>query len=136
VRLGHLSDPAMRYPGDIWHYARVRMVVAARANGLDAIDGPFPDYRDAEAYRREASHGSTLGCVGKWAIHPDQVPIANEVFAPTEKEIALARRMLDAYNAAQLGGAGAGSASGVLVDAATVRIFQAVLQRADLMRGS
>ena len=136
VRMGHLSDSALRYPGDIWHYARVRMVVAARANGLDAIDGPFPDYRDADAYRREATHGSTLGCVGKWAIHPDQVPIANEVFAPTEKEIALAKRMVDAYNAAQSGGAGAGSASGVLVDAATVRIFQAVLDRQALVQGS
>ena len=62
------------------------------------------------------------------------MPIANEVFAPTEKEIALAKRMVDAYNAAQRGGAGAGSASGVLVDAATVRIFQAVLERAELTR--
>jgi citrate lyase subunit beta/citryl-CoA lyase len=109
------------------------MVVAARSNGLDAIDGPFPDYRDGDAYRREATQGATLGCVGKWAIHPDQVPIANEVFAPTEKEIALARRMVEAYEAAQTGGAGAGSASGVLVDAATVRIFQAVLERAKLV---
>ena len=133
VRMGHVSDPALRYPGDIWHYARVRMVVAARANGLDAIDGPFPDYRDADAYRREATHGSTLGCVGKWAIHPDQVSLANEVFAPTEKEIALAKRMVDAYNTPQSGGAGAGSASGVLVDAATARIFQGVLDRQALV---
>jgi citrate lyase subunit beta/citryl-CoA lyase len=133
VRMGHVSDPALRYPGDIWHYARVRMVVAARANGLDAIDGPFPDYRDSDAYRREASQGATLGCVGKWAIHPDQVPIANEVFSPTEKEIALAKRMVEAYEAASSGGAGASSASGVLVDAASVRIFQAVLDRAGLV---
>lgn len=135
VRMGHVSDPALKYPGDIWHYARVRMIVAARSNGLDAIDGPFPDYRDPDGYRRDATLGSTLGCVGKWAIHPDQVPIANEVFAPTEKEIALARRMVGAYEAAQSGGAGAGSASGVLVDAATVRIFQAVLERAKLVQG-
>jgi len=133
VRMGHVSDPSLKYPGDIWHYARVRMVVAARSNGLDAIDGPFADYRDSDGYRREATHGSTLGCVGKWAIHPDQVPIANEVFAPTEKEIALAKRMVEAYEAAQSGGAGAGSAAGVLVDAATVRIFQAVLERAKLV---
>jgi len=136
VRMGHVSDPALRYPGDIWHYARVRMIVAARANGLDAIDGPFADYRDADGYRREATQGSTLGCVGKWAIHPDQVPIANEVFAPTEKEIALAQRMVEAYEAAQTGGAGAGSAAGVLVDAATVRIFEAVLARARLTTGA
>jgi len=133
VRMGHVSDPSLKYPGDIWHYARVRMVVAARSNRIDAIDGPFPDYRDGDSYRREATHGSTLGCVGKWAIHPDQVPIANEVFAPTEKEIGLAKRMVEAYEAAQSGGAGAGSAAGVLVDAATVRIFQAVLERAALV---
>src|SRR3989304_1395379 len=121
VRMGHVSDPALRYPGDIWHYARVRMIVAARANGLDAIDGPFPEYRDGDAYRREATNGSTLGCVGKWAIHPDQVPIANAVFAPTEKEIALAKRMVEAYEAAQSGGARAGRAPGVVVGAAPRR---------------
>jgi citrate lyase subunit beta/citryl-CoA lyase len=133
--MGHVSDPALRYPGDIWHYARVRMIVAARSNGLDAIDGPFPDYRDGEAYRREATQGSTLGCVGKWAIHPDQAPIANDVFAPTEREIAMAQRMVEAYEAAQSGGAGAGSAGGLLVDAASVRIFQAVLDRARRVSG-
>jgi citrate lyase subunit beta/citryl-CoA lyase len=133
VRMGHVSDPSLTYPGDIWHYARVRMVVAARSNGLDAIDGPFADYRDGASYRREATHGSTLGCVGKWAIHPEQVPIANEVFAPTEKELALAKRMVEAYEASQSSGAGAGSAAGILVDAATVRIFQAVLERAKLV---
>ncbi|MDP9235897.1 MAG: CoA ester lyase [Chloroflexota bacterium] len=132
IRTGHISDPAMRYPGDMWHYARNRMIVAARANGLDAIDGPYPNYRDADGYRREASWGSTLGCAGKWCIHPSQIEIANDVFAPTEKEIALARRMCDAYEAAQSGGAGAAGESGVLVDAASVRIFQGVLERARL----
>ena len=132
IRTGHISDPAMRYPGDMWHYARNRMIVAARANGLDAIDGPYPNYRDADGYRREASWGSTLGCAGKWCIHPSQIEVANDVFAPTEKEIALARRMCDAYDAAQSGGAGAAGESGVLVDAASVRIFQGVLERARL----
>lgn len=132
IRTGHISDPALRYPGDMWHYARNRMIVAARANGLDAIDGPYPNYRDADGYRREASWGSTLGCAGKWCIHPSQIGIANDVFAPTEKEIALARRMCDAYEAAQSGGAGAAGESGVLVDAASVRIFQGVLERARL----
>ncbi len=132
IRTGHISDPAMRYPGDMWHYARNRMIVAARANGLDAIDGPYPNYRDDDGYRREASWGSTLGCAGKWCIHPSQIAIANDVFAPTEKEIALAKRMCDAYEAAQSGGAGAAGESGVLVDAASVRIFQGVLERARL----
>lgn len=132
IRTGHISDPALRYPGDMWHYARNRMIVAARANGIDAIDGPYPNYRDADGYRREANWGSTLGCAGKWCIHPSQIEIANEVFAPSEKEIALAKRMCDAYEAAQSGGAGAAGESGVLVDAASVRIFQGVLERARL----
>jgi citrate lyase subunit beta/citryl-CoA lyase len=132
IRTGHVSDPAMRYPGDMWHYARNRMIVAARANGLDAIDGPYPNYRDGDGYRREASWGSTLGCAGKWCIHPSQIEVANDVFAPNEKEIALAKRMCEAYEAAQSGGAGAAGEAGVLVDAASVRIFQGVLERARL----
>ena len=132
IRMGHVDDPALRYPGDIWHYARSRMIAAARANGLDAIDGPYPNYRDADSYRREATWGSTLGCAGKWCIHPDQIAIANDVFSPTQKEIDLARRMCEAYESAQRGGEGAAGASGVLVDAASLRIFQGVLERARL----
>jgi citrate lyase subunit beta/citryl-CoA lyase len=132
IRSGHISDPALRYPGDMWHYARNRMIVAARAHGIDAVDGPYANYRDADGYRREATWGSTLGCAGKWCIHPSQIAIANDVFAPTEKEIALAQRMCDAYEASQRAGAGAAGESGVLVDAASVRIFQGVLDRARL----
>ena len=108
------------------------MIVAARAHGLDPIDGPFANFRDPEGYRREATWASTLGAVGKWAIHPSQIEIANDVFAPTEAEIALARRMCDAYRAAEQGGAGATGAGGILVDAAAVRIFEGVLERAKL----
>ena len=123
---------ASGYPGDLWHYARARVVVAARAHGLDAIDGPFANYHDPESYRREAAWASTLGFVGKWAIHPSQIDIANDVYAPTEHEIALARRMCEAYEAASQGGAGAAGTGGILVDAASVRIFEAVLERARL----
>jgi len=123
---------ASGYPGDLWHYARARVVVAARAHGLDAIDGPFANYHDPESYRREAAWASTLGFVGKWAIHPSQIEIANDVFAPTEQEIALARRMCEAYEGASRGGAGAAGTGGILVDAASVRIFEAVLERARL----
>ena len=132
IRFGHVNDPSDAYPGDLWHYARNRMVVAARANGLDPIDGPFPNFRDPEGYRRDATWASTLGCVGKWAIHPSQIEIANDVFAPTQKEIDLARRMRDAYEEAEKGGQGAAGASGMLVDAASVRIFEGVLERARL----
>jgi citrate lyase subunit beta/citryl-CoA lyase len=132
VRLGISSDPTHRYPGDMWHFARARMITACRANGLDAIDGPFGNFRDAEGYRREATWAATLGAVGKWAIHPSQIELANEVFAPTPSEIESARKMKDAYDAATRDGAGAAGAGGILIDAVVVRIFENVLERARL----
>lgn len=132
MRLGVASEPANRYPGDVWHHARARMITAARANGIDPIDGPFGNFRDADGYRREATWAATLGAVGKWAIHPGQIEIANDVFAPTAHEIENARRMSEAYQAATKGGAGAAGAGGMLVDAVAVRIFQNVLERARL----
>lgn len=130
MRLGHIGvNKELTYPGDVWHYARNRMIVAARANGLDAIDGPWGDFKDGDGYRRDASWVSTLGAVGKWCIHPSQIEIANDVFSPTEREIARAKEVLEAVNA------GAGKASnlnGVMVDAATARIFEIVLERARL----
>jgi citrate lyase subunit beta/citryl-CoA lyase len=130
IRTGHIGVAGDRYPGDMWHYARNRMIVAARANGLDAIDGPFANFRDPDAYRRDAGWASTLGAVGKWAIHPSQVPVANDVFAPTDKEIEQARAAVEAVRAAEAAGEGAANLGGVMIDAATARIFEAVLERA------
>lgn len=130
VRASHIGARGAGYPGDLWHFARARLVVAARANGLDAIDGPFANFRDAEGYRTEAGWSSTLGFVGKWAIHPDQIAIANDVYAPTDEEIATARRMVEAYQQSESGGEGAKGIGGVMIDAATARIFEGVLERA------
>ncbi|HUA34623.1 MAG TPA: CoA ester lyase [Candidatus Binataceae bacterium] len=132
MRFGVATDPANRYPGDMWHYARGRMITACRANGLDAIDGPFGNFRDPDGYRRDATWAATLGAVGKWAIHPSQIDIANDVFAPTQNEIDNARKMSEAYETATREGAGAAGAGGMLVDAVAVRIFQNVLERARL----
>lgn len=119
------------YAGDPWHYARARLIAAARANGLDPIDGPFASLDDPDGYRREAAWASTLGAVGKWAIHPSQIALANEVFSPSEAELETARKMVAAYEAAVAGGDGAGaSGDGTLVDAATVRLFAPLLERA------
>ena len=126
------GDGKERYPGDIWHHARARMIIACRAHGIDAIDGPFANFKDPEGYRREATWAAMLGAVGKWAIHPSQIEIANEVFAPTEREIDAARKTYEAYRAAEQAGAGAAGAGGVLVDAAAQRIFEGVLERARL----
>jgi citrate lyase subunit beta/citryl-CoA lyase len=129
-RVGHEVDKADVYPGDPWHAARARMIAACRANGLDAIDGPYPNFTKPDVYRRECTWASTLGAVGKWCIHPSQIGIANDVFAPSEKEIAFARAQVEAYKKATEGGEGAGSTGGMLVDAASLRLFQAVLDRA------
>jgi citrate lyase subunit beta/citryl-CoA lyase len=138
VRIGHIggtgSDDGSGYPGDVWHYARNRMIVAARANGLDAVDGPFANIGDPEAYRREARWATTLGSVGKWCIHPTQIAIANEVFAPTDDEIKQATDAVDAVREAEEQGLGAANLNGMMVDAATARVFQAVLDRAEMCR--
>jgi citrate lyase subunit beta/citryl-CoA lyase len=133
MRLGHIGVAGDRYPGDVWHHARARMIAAARANGLDPIDGPYADFRNPDGYRREAGWAATLGCVGKWAIHPSQIEVANEVFAPTADEVARARAAVDAVQAAEADGAGAAQAGGVMVDAATARLFQVTLDRAALI---
>jgi len=73
--------------GDMWHYAIARMVVAARANGLRPVDGPFGDFSDADGYKAAGNRAGVLGCEGKWAIHPSQVALANDLFSPSEAEV-------------------------------------------------
>jgi len=125
-------DPVGDYPGDFWHYARMQVLTAARAAGIDAVDAPYPAYQDPDGYRRAAVHASLLGFDGKWAIHPSQVPIANEVFAPTEQEIVEAREAIAVYRAAEADGVGAIGRDGKLVDAAHMRLAANVLHKAAL----
>ena len=124
---------AAGYPGDMWHYARNKIVVAARAAGIDAIDGPFADFHDPEGYRREATWASILGFVGKWAIHPSQIDLANEVYSPTKDEVARARKMAEVYAKAEADGLGAVTYEGVMIDVASVRGIRHVIERADLI---
>ncbi|MCP2625412.1 CoA ester lyase [Mycolicibacterium smegmatis] len=128
-------DPLGEYPGDFWVYARNKIMVAARIAGIDAIDSPYPDYRNLEGYERDARRSSLMGYTGKWAIHPDQVPIANEVYAPTADEIARAERNVAAYREAEAKGRGAVGVEGVLVDAAHVKMAEETLARAALISG-
>jgi len=130
MRLGQIGEAGDRYPGDVWHYARHRMITAARAAGIDPIDGPYGAIRNADGYRQAAAWAATLGAVGKWAIHPSQIDIANQVFAPTADEIAQARAVIAAVQEAEATGAGAANYNGMMVDAATTRIFEGVLDRA------
>lgn len=125
-------DPVRSYPGDFWHYARMQVLTAARVAGIDAIDTPYPAYRDLDGYRSAAVHASLLGFDGKWAIHPDQVTVANEVFSPTSEEIEVARAAVETYRQAEAEGVGAISHDGRLVDAAHMRLAANVLHKASL----
>jgi len=117
--------------GDMWHYALARMVVAARANGLRPIDGPFGDFSDVDGYKAAARRAAVLGCEGKWAIHPSQVALANEVFTPSAKEIDRARRILAAMERAKREGRGAVALDGRLIDIASIRQAEALVRTAE-----
>ncbi len=121
------------YPGDIWHYTRYKMTVACRAYGIDPVDGPYANFRDAEGYRTECERANTLGMVGKWAIHPDQIEVAQDVFAPDAESVESARKRKAAYEEALAKGLGAINVDGVMVDAASIRILQNIIDRADLI---
>ncbi len=119
------------YPGDQWHAAISRMTVACRAYGLRPIDGPFGDINDPEGYKRAAKRAAALGCEGKWAIHPSQISLANDVFTPPAAEVDKARRILAALADAAAQGKGAAALDGRLIDAASERMANNVVQAAE-----
>ena len=119
------------YPGDQWHAAISRMTVACRAYGLRPIDGPFGDIKDPEGYKLAARRAAALGCEGKWAIHPSQVELANDVFTPPSAEIDKAKRILVALKEAAAQGKGAAALDGRLIDAASEKMAQNVVKAAE-----
>ena len=124
VNIGGLNPD---YPGDQWHFALSRMTVACRAYGLRPIDGPFGDFSDPDGYTAGAKRAAALGIEGKWAIHPSQIELANDVFSPTAKEVERAERIIDALKEAEAQGKGAASLDGKMIDAASERMASNVL---------
>lgn len=120
-----------RYGADRLHYPLMQILVAARANGLRAIDGPFADFRDPEGLRAAAERTRALGFDGKWCIHPAQIEIVNDVFTPSDDEIAAARELIAAYTEATTAGTGAVVHDGVMIDAASIKMAQATLAIAE-----
>jgi malyl-CoA/(S)-citramalyl-CoA lyase len=116
---------------DPWHAAQTRMMVACRAYGLRPIDGPFGDFNDPDGYVAAANRAAVLGYEGKWAIHPSQIELANQVFTPSPAEVSRARRIIDAMAQAAKEGRGAVSLDGRLIDIASIRMAQALLAKAD-----
>jgi malyl-CoA/(S)-citramalyl-CoA lyase len=124
-----------RHWGDMWHYAIARVVVAARANGLRPLDGPFGDFSDRDGFMAAARRAAALGCEGKWAIHPSQVALANEVFTPSPAEVERARRILAAMEEARRQGRGAVALDGRLIDIASIRQAEALVKKAEAAAG-
>ena len=122
--------------GDMWHYAISRMVVAARANGLRPVDGPFGDFSDPEGFRAAAYRAAVIGCEGKWAIHPSQIALANEVMSPSEAEVERAQRILKAMAEAEAAGKGAVSLDGRLIDYASIRQAEVLVEKAKQISGT
>jgi malyl-CoA/(S)-citramalyl-CoA lyase len=110
------------------------MVAACRARALRPIDGPFGDFEDADGYRSAARRAAALGCEGKWAIHPSQIELANEVFTPAAAEIDRAERILQAMEEAAKEGKGAVSLDGRLIDAASIRMAENLVRKVEQMR--
>ena len=119
--------------GDMWHYERKRLVIAARMNGLYAIDGPYPYIKNEKGYKHVAREALTLGMDGKWAIHPIQIGFANDIFTPNPKEVAQYRRWLAAFEEASANGKGAIQMDGVMLDEAVVPMLAAVIEQSDFL---
>ena len=115
------------YPGDQWHHGLSQLVMTCRAYGLRAIDGPFGDFNDKEAYIASAKRAAAIGFDGKWAIHPSQIDLANEVFSPPEKEVNKAIRILEELEKAAKEGKGAAQLDGRMIDAASARMAENVV---------
>ena len=122
-----------KYWSDPWHWAQTAIVAACRTHGVLPVDGPFGDFSDDEGFRAQAKRSATLGMVGKWAIHPKQVALANEVFTPSDEAVTEAREILAAMEEAQATGAGAAVYKGRLVDIASVRQAEVIVRQAEMI---
>ncbi|MQX37023.1 HpcH/HpaI aldolase/citrate lyase family protein [Roseospira navarrensis] len=131
-----LEDGSRAYHwGDMWHYAIARMVVAARAHGLRPVDGPFGDIKDQDGYTAQARRAMVLGCEGKWAIHPTQIDLANDIFSPSEAEIGKAKAILQAMEDAKRAGQGAVTLDGKLIDIASIKQAEVLVNKAAQISG-
>jgi malyl-CoA/(S)-citramalyl-CoA lyase len=131
----YMVRDGQKYWPDPWHWAQAAIVAACRTHGVLPVDGPFGDFSDDEGFRAQALRSATLGMVGKWAIHPKQVALANEVFTPSEAAVAEAREILAAMAEAQRTGQGAAVYKGRLVDLASIRQAEVIVRQAEMIAG-
>ncbi|MCC5985415.1 MAG: L-malyl-CoA/beta-methylmalyl-CoA lyase [Rhodobacteraceae bacterium] len=131
----YMLHEGARHWSDPWHWAQAAIVAACRTHGVLPVDGPFGDFSDDEGFRAQARRSATLGMVGKWAIHPRQVALANEVFTPSEAAVTEAREILAAMDAAKTRGEGATVYKGRLVDIASIKQAEVIVRQAEMIAG-
>ncbi len=131
----YMVREGQKYWPDPWHWAQTAIVAACRTHGVLPVDGPFGDFSDDEGFIAQAKRSATLGMVGKWAIHPKQVALANEVFTPSVEQVAEAREILEAMEQAKRDGAGAAVYKGRLVDLASIRQAEVIVRQAEMIGG-
>ena len=124
------------YPGDQWHHGLSQLVMTCRAYGLRAIDGPFGDFNDPDSYVASAKRAAAIGIEGKWAIHPSQIELANKVFSPPEIEVNKAKRILEELDKAAKDGKGAAQLDGRMIDAASARMAENIVNINKLIQGN
>ncbi|MBM3604735.1 MAG: CoA ester lyase [Alphaproteobacteria bacterium] len=131
----YMIRDGQKYWPDPWHWAQAAIVAACRTHGLLPVDGPFGDFSDKDGFVAQARRSATLGMVGKWAIHPSQIALANEVFSPDEAAVTEAREILAAMEKAKAEGAGATVYKGRLVDIASIKQAEVIVRQFELIAG-
>jgi malyl-CoA/(S)-citramalyl-CoA lyase len=129
----YMLHEGARHWADPWHWAQTAIVAACRTHGVLPVDGLFGDFSDDEGFRAQARRSATLGMVGKWAIHPRQVALANEVFTPSEAQVGEAREILAAMEEAKRTGQGAAVYKGRLVDLASIRQAEVIVRQSEMI---
>ncbi|WP_225026364.1 L-malyl-CoA/beta-methylmalyl-CoA lyase [Xinfangfangia pollutisoli] len=132
----YMHRQGQKYWSDPWHWAQAAIVAACRTHGVLPVDGPFGDFSDDEGFKAQALRSATLGMVGKWAIHPKQVALANEVFTPSDTAVSEAREILAAMEAAKAAGQGAATYKGRLIDIASMRQAEVIVRQAEIITAS
>lgn len=129
----YMIREGQKYWSDPWHWAQTSIVAACRAHGLLPVDGPFGDFRDTDGYIAQARRSATLGMVGKWAVHPSQIALANQVFSPSDEAVTEAREILAAMDTAKKAGEGATLYKGRLVDIASIKQAENIVRQSELI---
>jgi malyl-CoA/(S)-citramalyl-CoA lyase len=130
VSIGSPDEWDQMYGSDRWHFALQTVLLAGRAAGVSVVDGPFADFQDSDGFRASCQKARSLGYDGKWCIHPGQIPIANEVFSPTPDEVNWANKVIAAYDEGKRRGEGAIAIDNKMIDAASVRMAQRIVNNA------